>query len=405
MLYPLRTLEAEECVRAMIQHFGIFGVPKDITSDGSTQFRNQDLEEVIRLVGAEYNVTLAHSHQDNAIIERSNKAIVHHIRAFLFDKGLNNSFRLYLPFVQRTMNAEVVSSIGVAPAQILFGNALDLDRSIFMPNTTPKDHDHSSMSEYVRELIKIQKATLQYASTIQEDLNAEHLLKRTASMAGEPTHFEQGTHVLLAYPDNGTFKAGPPNKLMTYLRGPLKVESNVGANYVLRDLVNGRQVNAHVSRLSEYKVDSQNIIKPSDIAIKDTMSQIVESVTGHRGYTGTGSANRISDLELFVKWYGDTAPSWQPWKEFRTNSIAHDYMNAIPHLRRILNVAYRDPIFGPNPQIPAVPRAPPRPVVAQPPAPDVILVDGVLKRAVDIGNDQPTALTRSERKRARPEGV
>ena len=114
--------------------------------------------------------------------------------------------------------------------------------------------------------------------------------------------------------------------------------------------------------------------------------------------------NKIGDLELLVKWFGDLEPTWQPWKNFRTNQVAHAYMNTIPHLKRILNVAYQDPVPQPDPAVPAVPRAPPRPVVAQAPAPLIFQEDGVLKRAVEVGKDQHTAITRNERKRARLAG-
>jgi len=38
--------------------------------------------------------------------------------------------------VQRILNATVHESIGVSPAQLLFGNAIDLDRGLFTPLET-----------------------------------------------------------------------------------------------------------------------------------------------------------------------------------------------------------------------------------------------------------------------------
>lgn len=219
-------------------------------------------------------------------------------------------------------------------------------------------------------------------------------------MQGAATHFAKGTYVLLAYPDGGSFKVGPPNKLMTQLGGPHIVESNVGSDYVLRNQATGKEVRAHVTRLSEFRYDKQRT-NPLEIAVKDSGSFIVESVTGHRGYTGTGADNRVSELELYVKWFGDLSPSWQPWKNFHTNAVAHAYMNQIPHLKKVLNLAYRDPVPA---HLQPVPRAPQRPQVVQAPPPDIIVENGVMKRNIDVGADQPTALTRNAVKRARPAG-
>jgi len=400
MLYPLRTLEAQECALALIQHFGIFGVPKEITSDGGTQFNNNTIQEIIQLVGGEYAITLAYSHQDNSIVERANKTVVHYIRGFLFDKGLHNPFRIYLPFVQRIMNSEVISSIGVSAAQCLFGNAIDLDRGILTPHEISESHDHSSMTEFVKDLIKVQKAILKYAASVQEGVNSEHLLQRTGKLQGEPTHFAKGTHVLMSYENALTGSA--PNKLMMNLKGPLKVVSNVGANYELLDMVTGRPVKAHVSRLREFKYNSQ-LVKPIDIAIKDSAgTQIVESVIGHRGFTGSGTQKLVSNLELNVRYTGDLLPTWQPWKNFYNNEVAHAYMNRIPYLKRILNKSYQEPDPEPDPAVPVVPKAAPRPKVIQPPAPAVVMGDHGLKRVLEIEEgDQAAPLTRNEEKRAK----
>ena len=404
MLYPLRTLEARECALALIQHIGIFGVPKDITSDGSTQFNNGTFKEVIRLVGGAYGITLAYSHQDNSIVERSNKTVVHYLRGFLFDEGLNNPFRMYLPFVQRIMNAEVISSIGVSAAQCLFGNALDLDRGILTLQEIDESHEHGSMTDFVKELIRIQKAVLKFAASVQEETNSEHLLQRTGKLQGEITNFAPGTYVLMTYENALTGSA--PNKLMMNLKGPLKVISNVGANYVLRDIAKGTEVQSHVSRLREFVYDSQRT-KPLDIAIKDYVGvELVEAVIGHRGFTGSGTQKLVSNLELHVRYVGDLLPSWQPWKNFYNNEVAHAYMNGFPYLKRILNKSYQ--IQDPEPEqgIPEVPQAPPRPKVVQAPLPEIVMGEHGLKRAVEISNgDQAAPLTRNEEKRAKLQGI
>ncbi len=106
------------------------------------------------------------------------------------------------------------------------------------------------------------------------------------------------------------------------------------ANKTVVGNIRGRPVKAHVSRLREFRYNSQ-IVKPLDIAIKDVSGvQIVEAVIGHRGFTGSGDQILVSNLELHVRYAGDLLPSWQPWKNFYNNEGAHAYMNRIPYLKK-----------------------------------------------------------------------
>ena len=52
----------------------------------------------------------------------------------LFDNRTLKRWSDELPLVQRIMMAEPNEVIGVSPAQLLFGNLIQLDRGIFLPN-------------------------------------------------------------------------------------------------------------------------------------------------------------------------------------------------------------------------------------------------------------------------------
>ena len=73
---------------------------------------------------------MAYSKQENAIVERINKEVNRHLRAFTFDSASLESYKLCLPFVQRIINSAVHSSTGASPASLLFGNQLNLNRGI-----------------------------------------------------------------------------------------------------------------------------------------------------------------------------------------------------------------------------------------------------------------------------------
>ena len=60
-----------------------------------------------------------------------------HIRNLIFEYKDTNKWRNFSKMVMRILNATVHESIGVSPSQILFGNAIDLDRGLLMPLETP----------------------------------------------------------------------------------------------------------------------------------------------------------------------------------------------------------------------------------------------------------------------------
>ena len=103
-----------------------------IRSDRGSHFMNEIVREFLLRTGTPHNLTLAYSKQENAIVERVNKEVNRHLRAFTFDSTNLEAYKLCLPFVQRIINSSVHSSTGVSPASLLFGNQLNLDRGILV---------------------------------------------------------------------------------------------------------------------------------------------------------------------------------------------------------------------------------------------------------------------------------
>ena len=93
---------------------------------------NDIVREFLIRTGTPHNLTLAYSKQENAIVERVNKEVNRHLRAFTFDTVDLNAYKLCLPFVQRIINSSVHASTGASPANLLFGNQLNLDRGILI---------------------------------------------------------------------------------------------------------------------------------------------------------------------------------------------------------------------------------------------------------------------------------
>ena len=132
-LYAVPSLEAIHTARMLIRHVGLFGCPSQIVSDRGTHFTAEIIRELMQMLGTEHVLTLAASKQENAAVENANKRAQEFLRTMLFDNRIIPRWSDVLPLVQRIMMAEPNEVIGVSPAQLLFGNSIQLDRGIFLP--------------------------------------------------------------------------------------------------------------------------------------------------------------------------------------------------------------------------------------------------------------------------------
>lgn len=274
-------------------------------------------------------------------MERANRTVMTHLRAIVFDSNVYDNWSKCLPLVQRIMNATKHTSTGTAPSNILFATKINLDEGLVLPRVNSLERPYTNLSDYVIEVIKLQEAAIEAAQRHQDKVDSKHLSppdttpRARKDKPTEVTEFEIGTYVLMAYPDSG-LGSKPPNKLMTNLKGPLRVESHRGSRYQLRDLVSNRTIEAHVTRLRQYNVDEDNI-DPRLIANKDQQSWDIEKIITHRG----DPSRSRNQLYFRVRWVGFSATedTWEPWKNLIHNAELHKYLRN-NHLKRLIPKAY-----------------------------------------------------------------
>jgi hypothetical protein len=244
-----------------------------------------------------------------------NKEVMRHLRATIFHNNLIEDWRTSLPLVQRIMNASVHDTIGVSPAQLLFGNAITLDRGILLPQVN-NSSEQMSLSEWASKMLLKQEELLNIARTNQLQKDTMHIAERSKLKDGEMTEYPVNSYVLVDYHDR------PPSKLHTHLKGPLRVVSHEKSNYSLQDLVTNRIQNVHVSKLRPYNFD-ERFDEPRVVANKDRQVFDVEQITEH-----TGHRSRKSDMRFHVKWIGYDDKTWEPWENLRSNKVLHDYLRS-----------------------------------------------------------------------------
>jgi len=317
-LYCAKDATSKSAAYAYLDHMGRYGCANQILSDNGSQYVNQMIDELVKLIDTEHIRTLAYSHEENAIVERSNKEVVRHLRAMVFDKNISHIWSTCKPFIQRIINSSVDSSIGVSPSQLLFGNAIDLDRGILTPFENV-DPDGRPLSAWSSALLDAQRVVMEFASTNQQEKDKMHMENNNNELL---TEFPIGSFVLV-------LNHGARNKLQTFLKGPLKVKESKGAHYYLENLVTGKIETYHCTQLRQFIYDPDNV-DPVNVANSDEFCTVVDKIISHTPVRDNYRGQRVSEMKFTVRWKNLPAEYDRelPWKELRNNPALHSYLNS-----------------------------------------------------------------------------
>jgi len=301
-LYPIPSTQAMEYVMALLKHVGIFGVPKKVRTDGGTQFTANVCEELSKMLKYEHLVIVPYHPQANGIIERRNAEVMKHLRALVYSRGIQNEWSKGLPLVQRILNYTKDGSIGLAPAQLLFGDMLPLNVSIIVESSDAS----VPATEYLKKLKEKQLELIQASQKFLQD-NAEKREEKSDLIVELP-EYDVGDYVLLSYPSR------PPTKLAGLYRGPMMVHKKIRKDiYEVLDLITNKVSQVHHSRLHALVVPPD--ATPDDLLVMagiDRDEFVVEAIIDHRG-----DPKKKKDIEFRIRWKG-YEPADDTWEEYAT---------------------------------------------------------------------------------------
>jgi transposase InsO family protein len=314
-LFPMKGNSAKVAAHALIQHIGRYGMPAKITSDRGSAYISKLIKEITDMMGTQLVHTMAYSKQENAIVERANKEIERHIRNIIFDKEVIKKWSKYIPLVQRIINSCEHRITGVTPAEILFGNAVDLDRGIFLeyvPDDTPQ-----KLSHWMADMRKVQAKIINIARGNLTRHAEMHMQTEPINL----TEFAINSYVLVEHRHN-SLRKGPKSKLLPYRKGPVRVVNAIGSKYTVQDLVTKRNKDYHVKRLVQFNYDPE-IHDPLTYALRDeTELFAIDRITHIRGNPEGPKAN----IHFKVHWKNETKTTMEPWRVVRNTAALQTFL-------------------------------------------------------------------------------
>jgi transposase InsO family protein len=313
-LYPSPDTSANSAAIILLQHCGRFGVPALIRSDKGSQFVNETIAQLVDLLGSDQDISTAYSKEENAIVERTNKEVMRHLRAIVYDDRIYSKWSTHqLPLVMRILNSQEKTRTGASPAELLFGNSVDLGRYIIhLPSTAPNpDRD---LNEHMVLMLDRQRELISVAQETQREFDTHHMVEADPEFTDYPIH----SYVLWDHP------ADNRSKIHLRYQGPFQVVERNQDAYKIQDLVSGKVFETHVTNLRPFNRDSARI-QPEEVAQRNSQEFVIEQILEHQG-----NVSRRTSLQFKVRWlgYGPEEDTWEPYESLRDTEQLHDYLKA-----------------------------------------------------------------------------
>jgi hypothetical protein len=322
-LFLVKSMDAETTAQCLLSVFARYGNIKRVRSDRGSQFVGEVCSSLCELVGCQQITTVGFRPEANGIVERLNAEIKRHLQGVVNARQVQNRWSKSLPLVQRILNATVQSTTGCAPAEMVFGGMVSLNRDLIVSREVSTDSSLIQSSEYVRELREMQDNIVaasqrHMATVLDKRVEAAQLEDR------EKKEFKEGELVL-------SFRHGG-SKLDMKWCGPFRVVNKANANiYNCLNLRTKKMVQLDVSSLKLFKCPPH--VDPVAVAGMDEGEYLVEAIVAHR-LEGTKKKNRTH--YYFLVKFEDGEEEWIPYWEVRELEAFDLYLRNHPDLARLL---------------------------------------------------------------------
>ena len=216
------------------------------------------------------------------------------------------------------------SSIGCAPSQIIFGNAVDLDRGILHERKSIRND--ITYPEYVLRLLNAQAEIIARAQAIQETVANRHISKKLKTLRNT-TDYIQNDYVLWELPDNMLNKDSREDRLAPHYRGPYRVVTSKEGQVEIQNLITNEIHSVLINHLKPFIYDS-NIIDPKTVALHAHNEFFPEKILDIAGDRNKKTRKYLrTNLQVKVRWagYSSTWDTWEPYTSLKATDVFQQY--------------------------------------------------------------------------------
>lgn len=222
---PLRTLKTKAVIKAMVNFFSTFGMPKSIQTDQGTNFTSKLFAQVLSTLSIKHKKSSSFHPESQGALERFHQTLKSMMKKYCLESG--KEWDEGLPFLLLAARESVQESLGFSPAELVFGHTvrgpLRWLREKYLSDDTP------SPSKNIREYVSSFRERLHKAcDAARSSLSASQMkMKKKFDIESVKREFKVGEKVLIFFPI-------PGSALKAKFSGPYIVKKKLSeTNYVI----------------------------------------------------------------------------------------------------------------------------------------------------------------------------
>ena len=314
-LYPTNSHSADTLATCLFQHFCRFGLFDQLISDPGSDLMSHIVIKLNKWFGINKLVSLVDRHESNGV-EPTNKSILRHLRALIFDYRLSNDWSdpTIIALIEHFLNSAIHSETNLSPIESKFGS---YDSTYFsLPNDIQCD---SSSSLLLQKLNKNLQIIRNSSYLHQQKLTNE----RTKNNLPQ-NMYQSNDYVLHLYSTTNDL----PSKLSPKYSGPFVVLSQSGNDVTCKNLITDSINIFHVSRLKLFVGSSTQAYSS---ALRDNNQYTIQSILAYRGNP------LIRTSMSFHVSFDDGTLVWKHWSNDLFTTIPYEsYCRSLPQLHPLL---------------------------------------------------------------------
>uniref|UniRef100_A0A669CU45 Gypsy retrotransposon integrase-like protein 1 n=1 Tax=Oreochromis niloticus TaxID=8128 RepID=A0A669CU45_ORENI len=221
---PLRTLKVKSVVKALVNFFSTFGLPKVVQTDQGSNFMCKIFAQVLQSLGIKHQKSSAYHPESQGALERFHQTLKSMMRKFCLES--EKEWDEGLPLLLLAVRESVQESLGFSPAELVFGHTvrgpLQLLKENFLSDT---DAPKVNVLDYVSSF----RERLHKACAIARNalVAAQGKMKRKFDKKAVQRKFEVGDKVL-------TLLSVPGSSFQAKFSGPYTVQAKLSdTDYVI----------------------------------------------------------------------------------------------------------------------------------------------------------------------------
>jgi hypothetical protein len=253
--------------KAVWKYWCTYGHTDMVISDRGTDFSSELFEELVKYVGMRHVFSITDKHSNGT--ERSNKEVLRHLRAIVYDERVKNVFDdpMIIPSVQYIMNSQSSSENSdkeLSPFELTFGTQDKLYANL--SNCLGGDPTQELLSRLNDNLATLRAVSSEYQKKLAQ--------ARVSEGPAKPNQYQPGDLVM--------FDTGPkPNpKMSTRFKGPHEVVYQSSNDVQCRNLITGAILTYSLEDLEPFHGTREVAY---EAALRDKEQFVVERVSSYRG--------------------------------------------------------------------------------------------------------------------------